>query len=414
MKTTRTEQVYLKENETVSRMCHLSKNLFNQVNYTLRNQFLNHEKLTEYKALAKQLSKPSGIEDHDNFQKLPAQTAQWAIKKVVQSWNSFFKAMRAWKKHPEKFMGMPKPPKYKNNDGEFMLIFTNQQCHIDDGILIFPKIMNMEVETRLKDVELREVRIIPQGVGYTVEIVYVKEATETGTTEPRRVMGIDIGVRNLVTIGNNISEQGIVVRAGLLKSVNQYFNKEFARLRSINDLQHNERKRTKKMQKPFTERNRKVKDIMHRVSKAIVAYAKIREIDTIVIGHNNEWKQSVSMGKRNNQNFVQLPFNTLIQQIRYKAEEKGINVMIQEESHTSKCSFLDNEVVEHHDTYMGKRISRGTFLSADGTPIHADLNGSYNIIRKAIPEAFADGIEGIGLYPRSLSIRQMITSKGGC
>jgi putative transposase len=126
-------------------------------------------------------------------------------------------------------------------------------------------------------------------VGYTVEIVYVKEATE-----PRRVMGIDIGVRNLVTIGNNISEQGIAVRAGLLKSVNQYFNKELARLRSINDLQHNERKRAKKMQKLFMVRNGKVKDIMHKVLKAIVAYAKIREIYTIVIGHNNEWKQSLA------------------------------------------------------------------------------------------------------------------------
>jgi len=120
------------------------------------------------------------------------------------------------------------------------------------------------------------------------------------------------------------------------------------------------------------------------------------------------------MGKRNNQNFVQLPFNTLIQQIRYKAEENWINVMIQEESHTSKCSFLDNEVVEHHDTYMGKRISRGTFLSANGTLIHANLNGSYNIIKKAVPELKVNWIEGIGLYPRSLSIKEMITSKGGC
>jgi putative transposase len=146
----------------------------------------------------------------------------------------------------------------------------------------------------------------------------------------------------------------------------------------------------------------------------MVEYAKSMNIDTIIIGHNNEWKQSVNMGKKNNQNFVQLPFNTLIQQIRYKAEEIGINVTIQDESHTSKCSFLDNESIDHHDTYMGKRIKRGVFQSADGKLIHADLNASYNIIKKAIPELKWNGIEGIGLYPRSLSIRQMITSKGGC
>ncbi|MCL5963171.1 MAG: transposase, partial [Candidatus Thermoplasmatota archaeon] len=107
----------------------------------------------------------------------------------------------------------------------------------------------------------------------------------------------------------------------------------------------------------------------------------------------------------------------LIQQIQYKAEEQGIEVKIANESHTSKCSFLDNESIEHHDNYIGKRISRGIFRSADGTLINADLNGAYNIIKKAIPDAFANGIEGIGLYPRSLNIFElgrMITSKGGC
>ena len=414
MRVIRTEQIYIKENETVSKMCHLSKNLYNQANYALRNQFLNHEKLSGYNVLAKQFSTPSGMEEHDNYQKLPAQTAQWTIRKVSMAWITFFKSLKAWKKHPEKFLGTPKPPKYRNKDGEFMLIFTNQQCRLDDGILKFPKIMDMEVETRLGDVELREARIVPQGVGYTVEIVYVKEVTESVTREPQRVVGIDMGVRNLATIGNSISEQGIAVRAGLLKSINQYFNRELARLRSINNLQHNEGKRTRRIQKLFMDRNRKVKDIMHQLSSSMVMYAKSLNIDTIVMGHNSGWKQSVNTGKRNNQNFVQLPFDTLIQQIKYKAEENGINVMIQEESHTSKCSFLDNETIEHHETYMGKRISRGTFRSANGTLIHADLNGSYNIIKKAIPEAFVNGIEGIGLYPRSLSIRQMITSKGGC
>ncbi len=112
----------------------------------------------------------------------------------------------------------------------------------------------------------------------------------------------------------------------------------------------------------------------------------------------------------NNQNFVQMPFNTLINQI--KGQEAGIDVVILDESYTSKCSFLDSESVEKHDTYMGRRIKRGIFQSHNGTLIHADLNAAYNTIKKAIPEAFADGIEGIGLYPRSLSIRQMITPEG--
>ena len=121
----------------------------------------------------------------------------------------------------------------------------------------------------------------------------------------------------------------------------------------------------------------------------------------------------MDIGKKNNQNFVQIPFNMLINQIYYKGKEYGINVVKQEESYTSKCSFLDSEEIDKHETYIGKRIKRGIFKSSNGTLIHADLQASYNIIKKAIPEAF-DGLEGIGLYPRSLSIKEMITSKGGC
>ncbi|MHB1709122.1 MAG: RNA-guided endonuclease InsQ/TnpB family protein [Thermoplasmataceae archaeon] len=276
------------------------------------------------------------------------------------------------------------------------------------------KSINMGVRTRLNDINLREVRIVPKGIGYTVEIVYEKEIANMPEGRPRRIMGIDIGVRNIVTIGDSISGEGIAVRGGILKSINQFFNKEYARLKSISDRQIGNGQLTQKEKHLFMKRNRKLRDIMHKLSRSIVDYAISGSIDTIVIGHNNGWKQEADMGKRNNQNFVQIPFNTLIQQIRYKAEEVGIRVVVQEESHTSKCSFLDSESVEHHDAYVGKRTRRGVFRSADGTLIHADLNAVYNIITKAIPEAFANGIEGVGLYPRSLSIRQMITSKGGC
>jgi len=417
MKATRTEQIYLRDNETISMMCHLSKNLFNQANYILRQQFMKGETMTGYSDLVKQFQIPDENNENNNYQKLPAKTAQWTIKKVKQSWYSFFKARRAWKKHPEKFTGMPKPPKYKEKNGEFMLIFTTQQCSIHDGFLKFPKIMNLEVKTRLENVNLREVRIIPQGMGYVIEIVYEKYVQDVEKTKPAEIMGIDIGVRNIVTIGDSISNEGIAVKGGVLKSINQFFNKEYAKLKSISDRQIGNRFMTEREKRLFQKRNRKIKDIMHKLSKAIVQYAKSRNIDTIIIGHNNGWKQNTDTGKKNNQNFVQIPFNTLINQIKYKAEEIGINVIIKNESHTSKCSFLDMESIEHHETYMGKRIRRGVFKSAKGTLIHADLQAVYNIIKKAVPEAFADGIEGIGLYPRSLSIPEftgMTTSKGGC
>ncbi|MHB1709391.1 MAG: RNA-guided endonuclease InsQ/TnpB family protein [Thermoplasmataceae archaeon] len=413
MRVNRTEQIHIGYDENVSRLCHLSKNLFNQANYILRQQFIKKEKMTGYNDLVKLFQIPSEDDDHNNYQKLPAQTAQWTIKKVKQSWDSFFRSIKDFKKHPEKYLGKPRIPKYKEKNGEFILIFTNQQCSIENGILRFPRSINMEVKTRLNDVNLREVRIVPQGMGYAVEIVYEREIADI-VGRPRRIMGIDIGVRNIVTIGDSISGEGIAVRGGVLKSINQFFNREYSRLKSTSDRQIGNRQLTQKERHLFMKRNRKLKDIMHKLSRAVVNYAISRDVDTIVIGHNNGWKQEADMGKKNNQNFVQIPFSMLIQQIRYKAEEVGISVVVQEESHTSKCSFLDSESVEHHDVYAGKRTRRGVFRSADGILIHADLNAVYNIITKAIPEAFANGIEGIGLYPRSLSIRQMITSKGGC
>ena len=413
MKVTRTEQIYIGYDEHISRLCHLSKNLYNQSNYLLRQQFMNRERQTGYVELVKLFQYPSEDDNHNNYQKLPAQTAQWTIKRVKQSWNSFFKSIKDYRKHPEKYLGRPRIPGYKSKDGEFILTFTNQQCRMESGMLKFPKIVDMEVKTRLDDVNLREVRIVPQGVGYTVEIVYEKNIPDPIGISTARALAIDIGVNNLVTIVNSIGVQPIAVRGGLLKSINQYYNKEYSRLKSISDRQLGNRHLTKREEKLFMKRNRKIRDVMHKVSRSIVTCALSEGVDTIVIGHNDGWKQESNMGRRNNQNFVQIPFSTLIDMLRYKGEDAGIQVVVQEESHTSKCSFLDSESIEHHDEYEGKRIKRGLFRSSEGTIINADVNGAYNIGRKAFPNLFrSEGIEASGLKPRSLSIGQMITSKG--
>ena len=109
-------------------------------------------------------------------------------------------------------------------------------------------------------------------------------------------------------------------------------------------------------------------------------------INTLVIGYNKEWKQNINLGKRNNQSFVGIPFYTFIKQIEYKCKLEGINVILTEESYTSKCSFLDNEEVCKHEKYLGERIKRGLFKSKEGKIINADLNGSLNILKKVIGE----------------------------
>jgi putative transposase len=143
------------------------------------------------------------------------------------------------------------------------------------------------VKTRLDDVNLREVRIIPQDVGYLIEIVYEKDIMDLAEGESKKIMGIDVGLRNIVTIGDSISNDRIAVKSGVLKSIIQFFNKEYARLRSISDRQIGNKKLTKKEKRLFMKRNRKIKGMMYKLSKEIVKFAKTRNIKMIIIGHNN-------------------------------------------------------------------------------------------------------------------------------
>ena len=397
---TRTEQIQFKL-ETISSLCHASKNLFNAANYLVRQRFFENDKL--YKE-TKQKSKHLWykelyplIKSEEAYKSLPAQTAQQILKLLDKSWKGYFMSFKAWLTHPEDFLGKPKPPKYKSKNGEHALIFTNQQCKIVDGILKFPKIVGLEIKTRLTDVDLREVRIIPKGLYYVCEIVYNKEITPKEITTSRYI-GIDTGERNIVTIANNFGIKPIVVKGSTANSMNQFYNKEKARIQSIYDKAGI--KYGNKLRRLDFKRDNKVKDYFHKLSRMIVNYAKDNCVKTIVIGKNVNWKQGINIGRKNNQKFVQLPHAKLIEMIQYKAEELGIGVVMQEESHTSKCSFLDNEPVEHRDKYLGRRIQRGIFKSAKGIKINADVNGALNIIRKAALNAFtADGVEGVGLHP---------------
>lgn len=416
----RTEQIWLNPNETISELCHYSKNLWNEANYTIRQEFFSTGKWIRYGELDKKLK------SSENYKALNAQSAQQTLRRIDKSWKGTFKGIKEYKKNPGKFLGKVKLPKYKPKDGEAILIFTNQQCEIKDGNLAFPKNLNLsQIKTRLpNNTNLREVRIIPKGTGYTCEIVY-KTISEEGEINRRwysrrinenRITGIDLGLRNIVTIGNNISIQPIVIKGGVLKSINQYYNKRRAELQSIYDKQGI--KTGFALEKLTDKRNLKIKDTMHKISRHIVNWCIDNNIGIIVIGHNDNWKQDIAIGKRNNQNFVQIPFNKLIDMLQYKAEEAGITVKEQEESHTSKCSFLDNESIDHHDKYMGKRIKRGIFRSAKGILINADVNGSLNIIRKAFPKAFpqgsADGIEGVGLHPERANIKMILSFEEVC
>jgi len=145
----------------------------------------------------------------------------------------------------------------------------------------------------------------------------------------------------------------------------------------------------------------KTRDSIHKMSCYIIDLCKKNNIGTIVIGYNEGWKLNSMLNKVVNRRFIPLPFYKIIESIRYKAILCGIEVIIQEESYTSKCSALDNESIEFHLNYDGVRnpsirgkdgVSHkhyGQFYSNKSKKyIHSDINGAFNIGRKGAPSLF--------------------------
>jgi IS605 OrfB family transposase len=391
----RVEQIWLKATKSLPRLAHLAKNLYNEANYIIRQEFFKNGKWIRYYELDKLLKKS------ENYRALPAQTAQQILLLLDKSWKSFFEAIKEWKRNPATFKERPRPPRYKKKNGEHILVFTNQQAKLREGWLILPKLVGLKLKTRIAE-GLREVRIIPRGVGYLLEIVYNK-VLEVKKRDRSRIVGIDLGSTNIVTICNNIGEKPIIVKddGSGIKSINQFYNKKKAELQAIYDRQGI--KDGNKLKRLRAKRERKANDWLHKLSRFIVDWCVQHEIGKIVFGYNLGWKQEIELGKRNNQTFTQVPFVEIIEKVRYKAEEEGIEVELKEEAHTSKCSFLDNEPIEHREEYVGRRVKRGLFRSERWRLINADVNAAYNVIRLSDPEfsvhALKDGVGGCGLHP---------------
>ena len=181
-----------------------------------------------------------------------------------------------------------------------------------------------------------------------------------------------------------VTENNAIVYSGkFLKSYNRYFNKRLAKLQSIKDKQKI-KGCTKRIKTLYEKRSRYIEDAFHKYSRIIVDYLIRNRIGNLVVGYNSGWKQSIDMGKKNNQKFMQIPFARLTSYLKYKCEMVGICYIETEESYTSKCDSLALEEIKKHDSYIGKRIKRGLFQSSTGVLINADVNGSMNILRKVV------------------------------
>ena len=410
-KVLRVECIELNYHQALSNLCHQVKNLYNRANYLVK-QFLNKQgKLLSYYDLN------SLLNQEECYRILPAQTAQHTLKLLCRNWKGYFRAIEEWKKTPAAFFAMPQPPNYKAKNGELVAIFTNQQARIVNGWLVLPKKVSFYYKTRLTSrTTLKEVRIIPRRVGYTLELVYEKILPKQRRRHTRKG-AIDLGSINLVTFVDNLGNRPIVIKdhGKGIRSIIQYYLKKQTQLRLEYVKQQKDRLNQQKKivyspayYKLREKWRKKFKDANHKLTRYLVNLWVERNLHEIIIGYNEKWKQNVHFQKKVTQMFVAIPFMKIINQLRYKAAEKGIKIELVPEKYTSKCSFLDNEFPEKRQNYAGRRITRGLFRSAQGFLINADVNAAYNILIKSDPKALlkrrVNGVGGCVMYPRRVSV----------
>ena len=377
---------HILNSKEIDKLCFLSKNLYNYANYCIRQSFTKTGKIPSEYELTGKLARREQVD----YKSLPSQTSQQIIKLLYKNWKSFFSAIKDYKKNPNKYKGRPKLPKYKDKDGRNVVIFTGQQCRVKDGFIKFPKGVLKPLRTKVDNVV--QVRLVPQATCYVIEVVYKKEVEINEDLKTDKILGIDLGVNNLATCINNVGLKPFIINGRPLKSINQYSNKLKAKYMSyIGD-----KGTSKNIRRIILKRNNLVQNYLHHASRFVINYCVKNKIGTVIVGHNKEWKQEVNIGKKNNQNFINIPFSTLIQQLKYKGEEVGIEVIETEESYSSKVDHLAYEIMEHHETYLGKRVKRGLFQSFTGKLLNADINGAIGIARKVIGNSLIEEIVNRG------------------
>lgn len=329
-----------------------------------------------------------------DYRSLPTQSSQWAMKQVFQNWKSFFKSLKDYKTNPHKYKARPRIPRYAKVS-EKEVIFTNQDCVIKENKYVkFPKTKETLNIGKLGYTcgALKQIRVIPKYNGYVVELVMEDNNEVVVQKDSNRFMAIDIGNANLATITSNTGANPVLIKGKNVKSVNQYYNKQKAHYLSI--LRHGKKTNqgpftSKRLERLSEKRYNKLKHLFHCSSKTIIDIALLEDVRVIFIGKNTDWKQKANMGKRNNQSFVSIPHSLLIKMIEYKAAEYGIEVIVTEESYTSKASFIDGDALpvykrgEKH-SFSGKRVKRGLYRTKENLLINADVNGSANIMRKGL------------------------------
>ena len=381
--------------EAIAEMCRYANNLYNVGLYNIRQYYFQEKQFLTYE------SNYHACKENENYALLQAGIAQQILRVVDRSFKSFFNLVKKANNGEYRFQDI-KIPHYRKKGGMFVLVLQKNAISIRNGNLKLPMSYafkhqheGLKVEipfpNRIDPSTIKEVRILPcdfSGRYFKIQYVYTVQAAPKSLNEDN-ALGIDIGVDNLATCVPTNGTPFILNGRGI-KSINHRWNKERARLQSIADKQGIKGGKTKRIYRITEKRNNQVKDAIRKAARYIVDYCILNDIGTIIVGYNKDFKRSANIGRANNQTFTNIPFGDLRSTIKNLCERYEIQYIEQEESYTSKSSFLDNDVLPEYNPeqpykgkFSGKRIYRGLYQSANGTKINADVNGAANILRKA-------------------------------
>ena len=379
-----------KEYIALKQMCFLAKNMYNVGLYNVRQYFFNEKKYLNYDSNY-HLSKVN-----ENYKMLNSNVAQQILMEVDGAMKSFFELIELAKIGEYNYKDI-KLPKYLKKDSFFTIIIGQIRIKHDGtlDIPMSPKFkreygkVSIKVPRNLRDKKIKEIRIIPKYNARYFEIQYSYEIPESKLElNKNNALAIDLGIDNLCTCTTNLGDS-FIIDGKTLKSINQWANKQNSKLQSIKD-KRNIKETTRKQCNLWIKRNNRVNDYINKTCSYIIKYCINNDIGNIIIGYNPTIQKESNMGKKNNQNFVNLPLGDIASKLEYLSKRNNINFLKQEESYTSKSDFLANDplpIINPDNpkkyTFSGKRISRGQYKSSTGIIINADVNGSLNILRKS-------------------------------
>lgn len=375
---------------TIKELCHVAKNLTNEAIYNVRQYYFTEGEFLKYE------KNYTLLKNSLNYKALNSNMAQQILKEVDGSFKSFFGLMKLAKQGKYAFKDC-KLPWYLPKDGYTTLVIGFVRLNGNKLVLPFSnsfkrthKPVEITIPPVLLDKKVKEIRIIPKANARFFEIQYIYEAEcVQRNLNKNNALALDLGINNFVTAVSS-NGKSFIVDGRRLKSINQRFNKENARLQSIKDKQHLGKKITNRQKTIARNHNNKVNDYLNKAARKVVDYCITNDIGTLVVGYNETFQRGSNIGKQNNQNFVNIPYGLLRSKLEYLCELNDIIFVKQEESYTSKASFWDKDDLPVYNAdnpteypFSGKRVHRGLYKAANGKVFNADINGALNIMRKS-------------------------------